>query len=245
MARLDDELVKVFAAHEAKLVPYLIPLTVAGVSRAMGVWLTRARPEPTEPQEPERTLHLSRTLEDRFVLDGTLDPEGGAVVSTALRLATADRSDAPRHPAARRADALVDICRFFLDHQQAHPGGRHRPHVNVVVELEDLLAGRGAQVVDGPMLDGPTVSRLFCDSAVHRVVMSGRSSILDYGTSSRRVDHRRRNHRSRQPRPACSRHHHALHQPGWHTKLRPDGAFEVTDTNGIARETSPPRAEFW
>ena len=41
----------------------------------------------------------------------------------------------------------------------------------------------------------------------------------------------------------CSRHHHVLHQPGWHAKLRPDGTFEVTDAGGIVRETSPQRAE--
>ena len=41
----------------------------------------------------------------------------------------------------------------------------------------------------------------------------------------------------------CSRHHHVLHQPGWHAKLRPDGDFEVTNPEGILRQTSPPRAE--
>jgi len=55
------------------------------------------------------------------------------------------------------------------------------------VELDDLLAGRGGRVVDGPLLDGPTVSRLFCDSAVHRVVMAGGSSVLDFGTSKRTI----------------------------------------------------------
>ena len=144
-------------------------------------------PEPTEPTEPERSLFLSRTLDDRWILDGSLDPEGGSVVAAALRLATPEASDVPGSRAARRADALVDICRFFLDHQQGRAGGRHRPHLNVVVDIEDLEAGRGGRVVDGPSLDGPSVSRLFCDSAVHRVVMAGRSSILDYGTATRTI----------------------------------------------------------
>lgn len=156
--------------------PYLVPLTVAGVSRAMAAWLTRARPEPSEPREPERSLHLSRTLDDRWVIDGALGAEAGAVVAAAVRLAMAEGADLPGSVAARRADALVDVCRFFLDHQRGHGGGRHRPHVNVVVELENLAAGRGGQVVDGPSLDGATVARLFCDSAVHRVVMAGRSA---------------------------------------------------------------------
>lgn len=41
----------------------------------------------------------------------------------------------------------------------------------------------------------------------------------------------------------CTRHHHLLHQPDWHAKLRPDGGFEVIDPYGTVRETSPPRAE--
>ena len=41
----------------------------------------------------------------------------------------------------------------------------------------------------------------------------------------------------------CSRHHHVLHQPGWHAKLRPDGTFEVTDPEGRVRGTAPPHAE--
>jgi hypothetical protein len=187
VAQLDDEVVETFAAQEAELVGYLVPLTVAGVSRAMAAWVILARPEPTEPADPERSLHLSRTLDDRWILDGALDPEGGAVVSTALRLATPDKANAAGGLAARRAGALVEVCRFFLDHQHSHPGGRHRPHLNVVVEMDDLQAGRGGRVIDGPGLDGPTLSRLLCDSALHRVVMSGRSSILDYGTATRTI----------------------------------------------------------
>jgi hypothetical protein len=147
----------------------------------------------------------------------------------------------------------------------------------VVVELADLGEGRGGHVLDGPVLDGATVSRLFCDSALHRVVMAGRSTVLDYGTATRTVpaplfnalvvrdEHCRFPGCDRPPgwceahhvvwvthggatEPAnlvlvCSRHHHVLHQPGWHAKLLPDGVLEVTDPNGMVRATSPPRAE--
>jgi hypothetical protein len=277
VARLDDELVGIFAAHEEELVPYLVPLTVAGVSRAMAAWLMRARPEPSEPKEPERSLHLSYTIGNSWILNGTLDGESGSVVSAAVRLAMAEGDDIPGDLAAKRADALVDICRFFLDHQRGHAGGRHRPHVNVVIELDDLEKGRGGRVVDGPSLDGPTLARLFCDSAVHRVVMAGRSAVLDYGTATRTIPTPLwnallvRDEHCRFPgcdRPSvwceghhvvwvtqggatnlgnvvlvCTRHHHYLHRPGWHAKLRPDGTFEVTAPNGEVRSTSPPRAE--
>ncbi len=277
VAQLDDDTVDLFAEAEDELVPYLAPLTVAGVARAMAAWKSKAKPEPEEPAEPERSLHLSKTLDDRYVLDGSLDPEGGATVAAALRTATTDDGDAVRTPATRRADALVDICRFFLDHQQSQRGGRHRPHVNVVVDLEDLQLGQGGRVVDGPPLDGPTVSKVMCDCALHRVVMAGRSAILDYGVATRTIpaplwsalvirDEHCRFPGCDRPSPwceghhvvwvthdgptelanlvlLCARHHHRLHQPGWHAKLLPDGTFEVTDPNGLVRTTSPPRLE--
>jgi hypothetical protein len=77
VAQLDDEMADIFAAQEAELVPYLAPLTVAGVSRAMAAWVTRARPEPTEPSEPERSLHLSRTLDAAGSSTGPSTPRAG------------------------------------------------------------------------------------------------------------------------------------------------------------------------
>ncbi len=42
--------------------------------------------DPDKPL-PERSLHLSRILDGRRELSGSFDPEGGAVIATALRLA--------------------------------------------------------------------------------------------------------------------------------------------------------------
>lgn len=49
----------------------------------------------------------------------------------------------------------------------------HRPHVNVVIDLEDVLAGRGGHAVDGPDLDRSSIEALLCDCGLHRVVMKG------------------------------------------------------------------------
>jgi hypothetical protein len=38
----------------------------------------------------------------------------------------------------------------------------------------------------------------------------------------------------------CSRHHHVVHQPGFHAKLLPDGTFEVTTATGRHLESRPP-----
>ena len=38
----------------------------------------------------------------------------------------------------------------------------------------------------------------------------------------------------------CSRHHHLLHRPRWHTKLLPDTTLEITDPTGHVRTSHPP-----
>ncbi len=171
--------------------PVLAPLSLKELSRVMAEWRAKADAlaDDDEAAERKRSLHVSKTLDGRVELSGSLDPEGGDVVTTAVRLASSDDTEAEpaRTPGERRADALVDICRFFLDHQRHNPGERHRPHVNVVVHLEDIEAGHGGETIDGTPLDQVTLSQLLCDSALHRVLMAGRSSILDYGTATRTI----------------------------------------------------------
>ncbi|HUQ38829.1 MAG TPA: DUF222 domain-containing protein, partial [Acidimicrobiales bacterium] len=38
----------------------------------------------------------------------------------------------------------------------------------------------------------------------------------------------------------CTRHHHIVHLPGWHSKLLPDGTFVVTDPQGRVKRSRPP-----
>jgi hypothetical protein len=87
----------------------------------------------------------------------------------------------------RRGDALLDICQYFLTNQTSRRGGRHRPHLNIVVRLDDFTSHRGGRFVDGATIDDISLQTLACDSAMHRVLVSGRSSILDYGTAVRLV----------------------------------------------------------
>ena len=141
--------------------------------------------------EPAQGLHLSRTLAGRWRLDANLGPKTGELLATALRLTqTPDTDGEPaRSAATRRADALGDICHHFLDHQHSCRGGRHRPHLNLIVDIERVqaLARAGATTADGTHLDRTTLDRLLCDAALHRVLTSGRSTILDYGTATRTI----------------------------------------------------------
>ena len=191
VTNLGDRTVALFTQHEPELIPDLARLSVREAATAMQSWARHAEAllgDKDKPQ-PERSLHLSRILDGRHELSGSFDPEGGAVIATALRLAaTRDVDGEPARSAARRrGDALVDMCRWFLDHQHERLGGRHRPHVNVVATLDDLERRTQGRLLDGSVLDGTTVQRLFCDAGVHRVFVAGRSSILDYGTTTRTV----------------------------------------------------------
>jgi hypothetical protein len=188
-ASLDAETLGLFAEHEAEVVPTLVDMTVDGVASAMSHWRALAT-EDREPVERPQGLHASRGLDNRWTLDGSLNAETGELLTTALGVAKSEdvEGEPPRSPAERRADALADICRHFLDNQQKNRAGRHRPHVNAIVDLDRLLAGHAtAECPDGTVLSQATITRMLCDCVLHRVVTRGGSAILDYGRSTRTI----------------------------------------------------------
>ncbi|MGH2474268.1 MAG: DUF222 domain-containing protein, partial [Candidatus Limnocylindrales bacterium] len=190
-SNLDAETLDLFAEHEAALVPTLVDLPVCDVATAMRTWSDCATAHRDPKPEATHHLYLSRTLAGRWRLDANLGAETGELLATALRIAQVPDADGDpvRSAAARRADALSDVCRFFLDHQRTRRAGRHRPHLNLVLDIERFraLSGAGATTVDGTGLDCTTVERLLCDAALHRVLTRGRSAILDYGTATRTI----------------------------------------------------------
>ena len=133
-----------------------------------------------------RRLHASVSLLGMVRVDGDLDPETGESLMTALRavLDAESRSGAAddRTPAERRADALGEICRQWLDLAERPAVAGERPHVTVTVDADALAAPRGAGELDHA---GPAgvkiVRRLACDASVMRVVLAGRSEPLDVG----------------------------------------------------------------
>ncbi len=187
----DQHTVDLFADHETAMVPTLADLPVGDVAGVMRAWRDAASAGRDPKPEPPHALHLSRSLGGRWRLDANLDPETGELLATALRLAQSPDADGEpaRRAASRRADTLGDICRFFLDHQHRRRGGRHRPHLNLVIDIDryQALATAGAGSVDGTPLTRKTVDRLLCDAALHRVLTQGRSAILDYGTATRTI----------------------------------------------------------
>ena len=188
MANVRERTAPLFAEHEAELVPTFFDLSLSETVVAMQEWRVKAESliDRREPADDTRTAHLSALLDGKARLDATFDPEGAEVVRTALRLATTRDTDAEpaRSPARRRADAFVDICRFFLDHRAAPVGARNRPHLNVVVDYQDLVENQPGRLVGGAFLDSVNIRTLLCDAGVHRVVTDGRSAVIDFGTAT-------------------------------------------------------------
>ncbi|MEO7556335.1 MAG: DUF222 domain-containing protein, partial [Acidimicrobiales bacterium] len=147
-APLTDRRRASFADHEDELIQRLATLDVTDTDTVMREWREAfdATHTTTAPDEPDRWLHHSRSLGDRGEGHFSLDAASAAILDAALAVAeTPDTPDGPRMPSEKRADAFMDICRFYLDHHDRPAKRRHAPHVSLVVtpvQLEDGLAGR-------------------------------------------------------------------------------------------------------
>jgi hypothetical protein len=185
VANVSAEHASLYAAHEDELTPALAALSVRDTAAAMRLWRLRAEATDDRPEAP------SHPSEGRRELSGHLSPEDAAVVEAAIAAAT-PKFDPLEEPLAsgaeRRAAALVALCRWFLDNSNAtSSGSRTRPHVSVVVELKELAYGGPGQLANGAPVPAKTTEWLSCDSELHRIVMSGRSTVLDYGSSVRTI----------------------------------------------------------
>jgi hypothetical protein len=139
-----------------------------------------------------RFFHLSKTLFGTLRIDGELDLDGGETLLAALDAPGDDAAADGRTAGQRNADNLVQLAASFL----AGGGSDARPQVatNVVIDFDTLL-GRERQDLHelrrelahlGPIAQ-ETALRLACDASVIRVVMSGKSEVLDLARSTRVV----------------------------------------------------------
>ncbi len=157
VAHVSDRTVSMFAAVEADMVDALAPLTARDAATVMTRWAAFATAVVDGPAPPnsDRSLFLSPGLDGGGELSGRLDAASFDVVDTALTAAMTDDADGEaRTPAQRRADALVALCAAALDHgERPATTRRRRPHVSVVITLEELLGGTDAHTLDGRPVD--------------------------------------------------------------------------------------------
>jgi hypothetical protein len=162
-------------------------LEAGDVSLSAARVLVAARDGLDDQLRARRRLHASVSFEGMVRVDGDLDPEAGETLLTALRAVmdagSRNGSDDNRTPPQRRADALHEICRQWLDLAERPTVAGERPHVTVTVDAPALAgASSGAGDLDHVGAVDVTFARqLSCDASVMRVVMAGRSQPLDVG----------------------------------------------------------------
>jgi hypothetical protein len=186
-----------FSAHEEILVEAATKLSVRELGHAVTYWSQAVDGDVAldhaQRLHDRRHLHVSPMLDGMVRVDGDLDPETGETLITALRsVMDADsrsgRTD-PRTPAQRRADALHEICRGWLDRRDRPAVAGERPHVLVTVDLESLRgrAGTTCELDHTGPVHPETARRIACDASVSRVITRGRSEPLDVGRKTEAV----------------------------------------------------------
>ncbi len=186
------------------------------------------------------------TFGGRVVMNAEFDGEGGAIVLAAIDARC--RPDPqieglrPRSLAERRATALIEMA--AESHERGSKGGRAPVGVDVIVDLATLsaatysggsfsgatspgafapgsaadLAAMRCELGAGSVIPPESARRLCCDAAIGRVVMRGRSEVLDLGRRTRLVSAAQRRalvHRDGgcvfpgcdRPDPWCDAHH--------------------------------------
>jgi hypothetical protein len=169
---------------EAMLVEQATTLPFRLFSTVLAYWAQRVDPDGTdddaEARRARRHLHLSRTFDGMWVLDGLLDPVSGAAVDSALRQVAEQSAPAvDTTPAQRRADALVELAHRAMT---SPPGGRRpAPLVTILVGYE-TFAGRICELADSTVLAPSDVSALLDKAVIERAVFDGPSRVLDIST---------------------------------------------------------------
>jgi uncharacterized protein DUF222/HNH endonuclease len=138
-------------------------------------------------------LHLTRLASGGGRIKGRFDDAAmfDAIAAVVDAKATPLTRDDDRTAGQRQAEALADACGYVLDHASSGvlpESGGHRPHVNVLVRLEDLENRARAGCLDFGGIASPGALRMLCcDASVVPVVMNGRGQPLDVGRATRTI----------------------------------------------------------
>ena len=160
--------------------------------RGLESWLAMADPAGESDREEalwlKRHLTFTRNGDGMYDVRGLLMPVDVAAVQTALDhiAGAAFADDTGRAHHTRIGDAMVELCKAY--NAGTVTGGRERPKVLVAVPFETVVergAARGVIVGSNDTISGEAVRQLCCDAELNRVVTRGKSTILDYGTTTR------------------------------------------------------------
>ena len=196
LTRARDKHPEEFADHETVFADIATYLDPRELRQAVSLWEQQVdyptALDDTESARERRRFYFNQSYEGMWSTSGDIDPESGYVISTALYSCTdpvnLDRDDDRSMP-QRNADALTDICRFWLDpNNDVSVSGGERPHITVTVPYE-LLTGRDQRLgeIDGNPVSPESIRRLACDAGIVRIVTDGEGQPLDVGRRTRTV----------------------------------------------------------
>jgi hypothetical protein len=187
-----------FTRSEPALVDAARTMGFGELRRVTETWRIAADPERALVEEDRR--HERRRLDICPTEDGMtgvraeLDAEDGQGLITAIRAqmdAETRSASGPdlRTPTQRRADALGEICRQWLDSRERPTIGGERPHVVVTIDLETLIerSGQRSELQDTGQISPETARRLACDADVTRVITRSGSEPLELGRRTKVV----------------------------------------------------------
>jgi hypothetical protein len=183
---------------EAFLLAKAKRLDTFSLTKVVTAWGYRVDPDADDRRYCDNAhtyfFELADTLDGGHVR-GFLSPETTEVLRTALRAvigvpATTDR----RTTGQRQAEALGTVARYLLDSGDTGKGAKVRPHLNVSVRYETVLAGANAAGVEpatftetGLPIPRVVLDRLSCDAEVTRIIFGPDGVVLDVGKTARIV----------------------------------------------------------
>ncbi len=141
-----------------------------------------------EVQLERRRFDFSRKSNGMIEGDFALTETAGETLITAIdALTPPPGEDDTRTASQRRADALEDLSRSFLEGTASPEVGGEKPHANIHVDLGALkgLAGGLHETEDRQVLSVDTIRQLACDASLSRIVLGPESEILDVGRKTR------------------------------------------------------------
>jgi len=128
-----------------------------------------------------RKLTISTCEDGAVLVNGVLDPVGGAALRTAIEpLARKLGAHDDRSLERRRADALVELA----------SGGGSQAQIQVTSSIETLLGlvgAPGAEMAFSLPVSSTTMERLACDAGIARILLDSESTVIDVGRSRRVV----------------------------------------------------------
>ncbi|MDX2378152.1 MAG: DUF222 domain-containing protein, partial [Acidimicrobiia bacterium] len=219
-----------FSRDEHMLLGWALRLAHRDLRMLLDTWKRHADTEGEAAADDEkfqsRNLTITQQHDGTGRIDGVLDPEGLALVRSAIGSLSGRADDDQRTPGQRRADALVAMARSAANQQQPIPGTkRSRPKVIATIAYHDLLTGSAGGSLDTnggrTVVSTEAIRRLACDAGIHRLIHAPDGTVLDYGRQTRAVSDSlydqlvARDHGCRLPGcpvgPAACDAHHAIH----------------------------------